>query len=147
MKKGFTLIEVIATLLLVAILAVSMVISLLPMTQGLMQVRANTGTAQKARLAMSRIAREFTTISNVVSSGSSAITYDFLVPSGNWYATLRHTLSWNGDELLLEGVPLCDDVAGFDLDIDYAAGAAHFIRHFSEYKGVEEIHQSNGQNP
>ncbi|MGD9780879.1 MAG: type II secretion system protein J [Kiritimatiellia bacterium] len=123
MKKGFTLIEVVATLLLVAILAVSVVISMLPMTQGLMQVRANTSTAQKARLALSRIGREFTTITAIVSSSPDGITYDFLVPAGSWYATLRHTLSRSGDELLLEGIPLCDDVADFDLSLDYAAGA------------------------
>ncbi|MGD9613218.1 MAG: type II secretion system protein J [Kiritimatiellia bacterium] len=125
MKNAFTLIEVIATLLLVAILAVSVAISLLPMTQGLMQVRANAATAQKARLAMSRIAREFTTITAVVSSSSDEITYDFLVPAGNWYATLRHTLSRSGDELLLNGIPLCDDVADFDLNLDYTAGAPY----------------------
>lgn len=123
MKTGFTLIEVIATLLLVAILAVSVVISLLPMAQGLMLVRDNAAAAQKARLAMSRIAREFTTITAIASSSSDGITYDFLVPAGNWYATLRHTLSRSGDELLLEGVPLCDDVADFDLSLDYVAGA------------------------
>ncbi len=120
MKKGFTMIEMIATLLLVAILAVSVVISLLPMAQGLMQVRDNAAAAQKARLAMARVSREFTTITNVVSSSSSAITYDFLVPAGAWYATLRHTVALNGDELQLEGIPLCDNVAGFHLA--YASG-------------------------
>ena len=123
MKKGFTLIEVIATLLLVAILAVSVAISLLPMTQGLMQVRDNAAAAQKARLAMARLTRELTTISNVVSSGSGGIMYDFLVPAGNWYATRTHTVSWSGTPgapLLLEGVPLSDDVANFSLS--YAPG-------------------------
>ncbi len=120
MKKGFTLIEIIATLLLVAILAVSVAISILPMTQGLMQVRVNTAAAQKARLALVRLSREFTTITNVASSSSSAITYDLLVPSDGWYAALHRTLSWSGDELRLNGATLCDDVADFNLA--YAPG-------------------------
>ena len=55
MKTGFTLVEMAATLLLVGILAVSVTISLLPMSQALMQVRDNSAAAQKARLAMARI--------------------------------------------------------------------------------------------
>lgn len=127
MKKGFTLIEIVATLLLVSLLAVSVVISMLPMTQGLMQVRDNAAAAQKARLALARISREFTTISKVVSSGPNDITYDFLVPAGAWYVAQRHTLSWSGtpgDPLLLEGVPLTDDVADFALALYDAPGAA-----------------------
>ena len=84
MKKGFTLIELIATLLLVALVGLSAVISMLPMAEGLMQIRDNAGAAQKARLALARISREFTTISGVVSSGPHAITYDFLLPAGAW---------------------------------------------------------------
>lgn len=125
MKKGFTLIELIATLLLVALVGLSAVISMLPMAEGLMQIRDNAGAAQKARLALARISREFTTISGVVSSGPNAITYDFLVPAGAWYATVRHTLSWSGtpgDPLLLEGVPLTDDVADFALSLYDAPG-------------------------
>ena len=124
MKTGFTLIETIAVLLLVAILAVSVGISVLPMSQALMQVRANAAAAQKARLALARVAREFTTITNVVASASDGITYDFLVPAGNWYAAVRRSLAWSGDELLLDGVPLCDDVDAFDLRLETVAGTA-----------------------
>lgn len=126
-KQGFTLIEIVATLLLVSILAASVVISLLPMTEGLMQVRDNASAAQKARLAMARLSWEFTTITNVVSSGPRTLTYDFLVPAGNWYASLRHTLSWSGtpgEPLLLEGVPLSDDVAQFGLAYSVATPLA-----------------------
>jgi prepilin-type N-terminal cleavage/methylation domain-containing protein len=126
MKKGFTLIEIIAVLLLVSMLALSAFISLLPMSQALLQVRENTAAAQKARLAMARIAREFTTIARVVSIGPSTITYDFLVPSGNWYVTRRHTLAWNGTPghpLMLEGVPLTDDVQAFALNAYDAPGS------------------------
>ena len=127
MKNGFTLIEILATLVLVAVLAVSLVISLLPMTEGLMQVRANADAAQKARLAMARLSREFTTITNVASWSAHAIHYDFLVTSGAWHATRSHTLAWSGtpgDPLLLEGVPLTDDVADFALAVYDAPGAA-----------------------
>ena len=117
MKKGFTLIETIAVLLLVAILALSMLISLLPMTQALAQIRANSGAARKARLAMARISREFTTITNVVSGGSgSSMTYDYLIGHSNWYAARRHTVSLSGDQLMLQGVPLADKVASFNLN-------------------------------
>ncbi len=129
MNKGFTLIEIAATLLLVAILATSVIISLLPMSQALMQVRDNTAAAQKARLAMARIAWEFTTITNIVSSSSSSISYHFLVSSDvHSYATHYHSLSWGGDgtDLMLQDdsdgitAPLSDDVANFSLT--YMAG-------------------------
>ena len=129
MKNGFTLLELAATLLLVGILAVSVTISLLPMSQALMQVRDNTVAAQKARLAMARIAWEFTTITNILASGPSAISYEFLASSApHSYSTRRHTLSWSGNNapLLLQdddaglSAPLSDDVADFNLS--YVAG-------------------------
>lgn len=128
MKTAFTMIEVIATLLLVSILALSVAISLLPITQALMQVRANADTAQKARLAMSRISRELTTVTNVVSIGESDITYDFLVPVGAWYAVRRHTLAWDGTVLTLQegggaAVPLSDDVEQFGVNLRTTSGA------------------------
>lgn len=127
MKKGFTLIELIATLLLVAIMGVSLVISLLPMSEALTQVRANASAAQKARLAMARITSEFTTISNVLAGGSSAISYRFLAPAGlHAFAVHAHTLSWGGAgaDLVLQddadgrAEALTDDVADFHLTYD-----------------------------
>ena len=127
MKKGFTLIELTATLLLVAIMGVSLVISLLPMSEALMQVRANASAAQKARLAMSRITAEFITITNVLTGGSSAISYRFLTPDGlKAYAVHAHTLVWGGagTDLVLRddadgrAEALTDDVADFQLTYD-----------------------------
>lgn len=123
-QHGFSLIEAIAVLLLVGILATTVVISLLPMVQGLTQVQENTETSQKARLAMARISRELTTVTNIVALSSSAITYQFLVPAGaSTYAALQHTISWNGSSgspVLLEGVPLVDRVD--DLQFTAIAG-------------------------
>ncbi len=114
MKKGFTLIEVVAVLLLVGLLVLASTIALLPMVEGFMQVRRNVDAAQKSQLAMGRIVREFTTISNVVSSTQQLITYDYLDPAG---ATHRRTLTWGGagSPLTLNGVALSDDVGQFEL--------------------------------
>lgn len=115
MKNGFSLLELIAVLLLAGVLVLSAAISLLPITEGLVQVRDNVSSAQKAQFAMIRLVREFSTITNVVDSGTHSITYDFLDPSGTG---IRHTLDWSGqagDPLRLENTPLFDDVGSFQL--------------------------------
>ncbi len=118
-KSGFTLVEMVAVFLLVAILGTSIFISIIPMAEGLSQVRLNTNAAQKARLAMARMSRELTTVTNVVSSSGSSISYNFLVPAGvSSYSVMHHTLAWGGspgDPLMLEGEPLCDEVQNFSL--------------------------------
>jgi len=125
MKTGFSLIELIAVLLLVGVLAASATISLLPVAEGLAQVRRNATTMQKSRLALARLTREFTTITNLISGGARTMVYDFLDLAGT---PRQHTLSWSGvagESLMLEGVPLTDDVADFELRYyDYPGTAA-----------------------
>lgn len=114
MKKGFTLIEIIAVLLMVSFLALIATISLLPMTEGFFQIRRSAEGIQKTHLALARIGRELITITNVVAAGQHTLTYDFLDPAGDPH---RRTLSWNGADapLLLNAVPLSDDVGTFEL--------------------------------
>lgn len=114
MKKGFTLIEVIAVLLLVAVLGLVTILGMVPVVDGFAQVRENIVAAQKAHLAMARITREFTTLTNVVSGGETSIIYDYLDSEGNDW---RRTLAWNGSgtPVTLNGAVLTDDVAGFRL--------------------------------
>jgi len=115
MKKGFTLIEVIAVLVLVSILVLGSTLALQPLVMGLTQARANTDAVQKTHLALARLSYEFTTITNIVSSGSQTLIYDFLTPAG---ATIRRTVAWggqSGDLLTLDGVALSDDVDHFEL--------------------------------
>lgn len=115
MKRGFTLIELLAVLVLVGFLAATTTISMVPVAQGLAQVRENAGSLQKSRLAFARIGREFTTTTNVVSGTARAIVYWFVDPTRTSH---RRTLSWTGtagDPLRLNGVPLTDDVVDFQL--------------------------------
>lgn len=123
MKKGYTLIETVAVFLLIAVMMLSVAVSLVPMSDGFSQAIRNSDAAQKSQLAWMRISSEFTSISNVVAGSSQSITYDFLDPAGN---TLRRTLSWSGlpgDALLLDNIPLTDDVADFSLNYALAPGA------------------------
>lgn len=114
MNKGFTLIEVIAVLLLVGVLVLASTIALLPMVEGFMQVGANVDAAQKSQFAMGRMVRELTSGSNVVAATQQSVIYDFLDPAG---VTHRRTLAWGGagTALTLDGVALCDDVGQFQL--------------------------------
>lgn len=115
MKRGFTLIELVAVLLLVGVLIASSMVSLIPVAEGLMQARQNATLLRKSRLAFARISREFSGIAEVVAGGSRTIQYVFWDASRNAF---NRTLSWSGtsgDPLLLDGVPLTDEVADFRL--------------------------------
>jgi prepilin-type N-terminal cleavage/methylation domain-containing protein len=127
MNKGYTLIELVAVLVLVGVLAASATVSLLPMAEGLMLARANTTTLRKIQLAATRIGQEFATLAEVVSGDLRSITYDFYIPAAGGYATNRHTLSWSGvsgDDLMLQGVALSDDMADFALNYYSSSGTA-----------------------
>jgi prepilin-type N-terminal cleavage/methylation domain-containing protein len=114
MKRGFTLIEIIAVLMLVSVLVLASTIALLPVAEGLVQARQNVDAAQKAQQALMRMTREIITITNVVSSGEQSIVYDFIDPVGT---PERRTLAWSGGNapVTLNGVPLTDDVSLFQL--------------------------------
>ena len=50
MKRGFTLIELVAVLLLVGVLVASSVVSLIPVAEGLVQARRNATALRKRRI-------------------------------------------------------------------------------------------------
>jgi prepilin-type N-terminal cleavage/methylation domain-containing protein len=114
MNRGFTFVEVIAVLLLSALLVGAFTAALIPATEGLTLVRRNTEAAQKAQFAMTRMVREMAGLTNVVSGSGTSITYDFLDPDGN---DRRSTLAWDGpgQPLTVNNLPLSDDVALFAL--------------------------------
>jgi prepilin-type N-terminal cleavage/methylation domain-containing protein len=84
-KNGFTLIEIIVTLLLVGILAAVGGTAIVQAIKGYVEVKENSATTQKAQMAMSRITREITEMMNVYSAASNTTLP--LTGTGNCYST------------------------------------------------------------
>lgn len=123
-RSGFTIFEMVVVLALTGALIVAAGRAAVSMTEAFLQSRTAVTAAQKVQLALSRLAREFTVISDVSSGGGTSLTYQSRDSNGN---LVWHTLSWNGsagDSLLLDGDVLIDDVNSFDLSYVYynAAG-------------------------
>lgn len=129
MNKGFSFIEIIATLLITGLLGAAIFVSLLPAVEGLSLARDQAAQAQKSRMAMARLTREMTTITSMTTNQTHAVRYHFLIPEGpNAYLTQEHHLQWSGnpgDPLTLQGATLLDDVQDFQLV--YPAGPPQAI--------------------
>ncbi|MEN6422817.1 MAG: type II secretion system protein, partial [Smithella sp.] len=71
-QKGFTLMEVIVTLVLVGILAALGGMGIVQAVKGYVTVRENSATSQKAQMAMARITREIVELNNISASTVSS---------------------------------------------------------------------------
>lgn len=78
---GFTLIEVIVTLVIVGILASVAGMALLSAARGYVFAKSNSALSEKAQLAMSRMSRTFIEVLNITTVGTSPgrVTYDRLI--------------------------------------------------------------------
>lgn len=97
-EKGFTLIEMIATLVLVGITAAVAGMWIVTAVNGYFFTRTNASIAQKAQLAMTRLTREFSAIQTVTAASATGITY---TRTGATLSAVPVTLSQNGSALQL----------------------------------------------
>lgn len=112
-RSGYTLIELVAVLLLSGLLATGFVLAVIPVTQGLLLVRRHTGSVQKAQHFFNRMNRELVTATNVVSGTAQTLVFDRVGAGG---VSQRRTLNWGGGAVVtLNNVPLYDDVGSFVL--------------------------------
>jgi prepilin-type N-terminal cleavage/methylation domain-containing protein len=111
-EKGFTLIEVIVTLILVGITAALAGMWIVSVANGYIFAKMNASTVQKAQLAMTRLTKEFSSISSVTSADSSQIVYTR--PDSN-LNPVSVTVSSGGGLLQIGGNTLTDSVSGFTL--------------------------------
>ena len=92
-SSGLSLIEVLVALLLVGMLVAFTGALLAPMVETFLNAHQASELMYESQLAMARLSREFTTITNVASGSSMGIVYDTLDSSGVGH---RRTVSWSG---------------------------------------------------
>ncbi|NDY56391.1 type II secretion system protein [Desulfovibrio sulfodismutans] len=107
-QRGFTLIEIIAALVLMGILAATVFNFMGQAVRGFFIARDALAITQKAQIAMNRMRIEFTYLASVSASSSTSITYTAEFPSG----TETHTITTAAGQLTYDGVALVDGVGG-----------------------------------
>jgi len=112
-QDGFTLIEIIISLVLIGIIAAFSAMGVSSIVEGFLITRANAETTQKGQLTMARLVREFTCITSVdpAASGPTSITFT----SYKQGVAGVHAVSWTADTITMDGDILTDNVAGLDL--------------------------------
>ncbi len=121
-KKGFTLIEIIVSLMIVGIITAVAGMGIVLVTQRFYFAKENAETAQKGQVALMRLMKEFIVISAVNSGSATSINFD------SYKAGISGTrqVSWAGsaaDPLVLDddttdafaGDTLTDNVSNFVL--------------------------------
>ena len=136
---GFTLIEMIASLAIVAILAAIAGIGLVQITEGFVLSRTGAEMAQKVQLAMARMEKEFDHITDVSAGSSLSIRFDSFHADDPLDSIRSFSISWNGtagDNLLLtchdcpggsQTEPLVDQVTGFAINYVYYDAGGNLV--------------------
>lgn len=112
---GFTLIEMIASLVLMGILATFMSVGVAKIIEGYLFTKDNAETTLKAQMALTRLMKEFSSIDGVTSGSKTSITYSY---NKNGISIPNRTVSWSGSSnapLLLGGNILAKNVNDFEL--------------------------------
>ena len=117
-QKGFTLIEIIVSIVVMTIIAVIAGVGLVEISKGYVFSKKNAVITQQGQVAMARLKKEFSNIQLVMTSSASAITYKRCSDSSSTCGTLNDvTISWAGGNspLLVDGDTLVSQVTSFSL--------------------------------
>jgi len=106
-QSGFTLVEVIATLVLAAILAAMVGLGVVPAIETYVSATENAAVAQRMQMTVGRLSREFMEISAVTSGPALPVTYQGV--NGT------HTVDYAAGGITLDGDLLASGVSAFTL--------------------------------
>jgi prepilin-type N-terminal cleavage/methylation domain-containing protein len=116
-ERAFTLIEIIACLVLVGILASTIGLGLVQIVQGYTTVKTNVKITQTAQIAMTRVVKELSLSTAVNSSPAPTATSISYTRGGS-----THTISLSGALLQVDSTTLIDSVTTFSLAYLDASG-------------------------
>lgn len=116
-KKGFTLLEIIISLVLVGIVATVIGISSSYLVSGFLFSQKNTDTLLKGQVAMTRMVKELNNIKYINTNPANIDATKIKFISYKDAVETYHTISWDGSgtNLLLDGNILTDQVSNFSL--------------------------------
>lgn len=105
--RGFTLIEIIASLLLIGIISVAAGMGMVQVINGYAFAKQNTETLSKGQAAMARLVKEFETITSVSSVGTPT-SLGFSNDSGIMKFEIDGTTIKLNNDVLTDGVKTCN---------------------------------------
>lgn len=105
-KSGFTLIEMIVSLVILAFLLAVSTIGAVRIAQGFVFYTNSEAMLENAQLALLRLGKELESIKSITSSSATSIT--FITRHGG--ADVTYSVSLSGTQLMLNGDPLANNV-------------------------------------
>ncbi len=117
-KSGFTLIEIVIALVLLAIIVTVAGLGLVKGSQGYVFTQQNSQTVQMAQIAMARIVKELGACSAINSVTASSINYTINYGNG----AVNSTITLSGSAVQINGNTLIDNVASSGLTCYDAGG-------------------------
>jgi len=133
-KRGFTLLEIIVSIVVMAIIAVMTGVGFIEIAKGYTFSKKNAVVTQQGQVAMMRIKKEISNMQSVTSGSASSITYRRCSDSSPPCAPLKDvTISWAGGSgpLLIDSDILVQPVTNFN------------IAYYDSYNGASSPSYSN----
>ena len=141
-QQGFSLIELIATLVIVGILGVGVSAYFAKTTQGFIMARLNNQSYQKMEIALERLLKETKFMDGLIEAGADTLRFTRggeqfgLARVGN---TIRMVRGGNALPTVTTGAILMDDVSGFTLEFQEADGSNWTVHTDHSLNGLSRI--------